>query len=196
LARAGAALLQWSGADTKTQLVYGAGLKFVFLTAVEVMDGYSSQWGASMGDVDANATGTALYVLQELIWNEQRITPKFSFHTTQYPALRPGVLGSSITEQILKDYNGQTYWLSANLHSFYKDSKIPIWLNLALGYGADGMISGNGGNNPPFLTEKPERSRQFYLSLDVDFTKIETKIPFFEDYFLDFKYFKNSSSNG
>jgi hypothetical protein len=61
---------------------------------------------------------------------------KFSFHTTQYQ-YRPNVLGSSLAEQMLKDYNGQTYWLSVNLHSFYKGSKIPKWLNLAIGYGAN-----------------------------------------------------------
>jgi hypothetical protein len=78
--------------------------------------------GAS-GDIIANASGTALFVSQELLWKEQRITPKF--HTTQYAQYRPNVLGSSLAEQMLKDYNGQTYWLSVNLHSFYKGSKIP-----------------------------------------------------------------------
>ena len=63
---AGANLLQWSGLSKKKQLVYGATLGFVFLTAVEVLDGYSQKWGASTGDVIANATGTALYVSQEL----------------------------------------------------------------------------------------------------------------------------------
>jgi hypothetical protein len=52
------------------------------LTAVEVLDGFSSEWGASSGDIIANAS--ALLVSQELLWKEQRITPKFSFHTTQY----------------------------------------------------------------------------------------------------------------
>jgi hypothetical protein len=36
----------------------------------------------------------------------------------------------------------KTYWLSVNLHSFSKAQKIPKWLNLAIGYGADGMITG------------------------------------------------------
>ncbi|MFV5686780.1 DUF2279 domain-containing protein [Flavobacterium sp. GB2R13] len=183
LGRLSAEMLQWSGASKKRQLIYGAGLGFAFLTAVEVMDGYSSEWGASSGDIIANASGTALYVSQELIWKEQRITPKFSFHTTQYATQRPEVLGSSFTEQILKDYNGQTYWLSVNLHSFAKDSKIPKWLNLALGYGADGMITGNRENNMSFLSQNPQRFRQFYLSLDVDLTKINTKSHFLKTLF-------------
>ena len=183
LGRFGAEMLQWSGASKKNQLVYGAGLGFAFLTAVEVFDGFSAEWGASSGDIIANASGTALYVSQELLWDEQRITPKFSFHTTQYSNQRPEVLGSSLTEQILKDYNGQTYWLSVNLYSFSKDSKIPKWLNLALGYGGDGMITGNKENYAQNLASNPQRFRQYYLSLDVDLTKIETKSHFLKTIF-------------
>ncbi|MFV5702836.1 DUF2279 domain-containing protein [Flavobacterium sp. XS2P12] len=183
LGRFGAEMLQWSGANKKNQLIYGAGLGFAFLTAVEVMDGYSSEWGASSGDIIANASGTALFVSQELIWKEQRITPKFSFHSTQYASQRPEVLGSSFTEQILKDYNGQTYWLSINLYSFAKGSKIPKWLNLALGYGAEGMITGNRQNEVQFSTPNPQTFRQFYLSFDVDLTKINTKSHFLKTLF-------------
>ena len=183
LGRFGAEMLQWSGANKKNQLIYGAGLGFAFLTAVEVMDGYSSEWGASSGDIIANASGTVLFVSQELIWKEQRITPKFSFHSTQYASQRPEVLGSSFTEQILKDYNGQTYWLSINLYSFAKGSKIPKWLNLALGYGAEGMITGNRQNEVQFSTQNPQRYRQFYLSFDVDLTKINTKSHFLKTLF-------------
>lgn len=190
LGRFGAEMLQWSGASKKNQLIYGAGLGFAFLTAVEVLDGYSSEWGASTGDVIANASGTALYISQELLWKEQRITPKFSFHTTQFAAYRPDVLGRSLSEQILKDYNGQTYWLSTNLYSFSKGSKIPKWLNLAIGYGANGMVSGNTENNPQNSTQKVERFRQFYLSFDVDLTKIETKSHFLKTIFSVFNTIK------
>ena len=190
LGRFGAEMLQWSGASKKNQLIYGAGLGFAFLTAVEVLDGYSSEWGASTGDVIANDSGTALYISQELLWKEQRITPKFSFHTTQFAPNRPDVLGRSLSEQILKDYNGQTYWLSTNLYSFSKGSKIPKWLNLAVGYGANGMVSGNIENNPQNSTQKVERFRQFYLSFDVDLTKIETKSHFLKTIFSVFNTIK------
>ncbi|WP_333875920.1 DUF2279 domain-containing protein [Flavobacterium sp.] len=174
----GANAMKWAGGNRKSQLIYGSTLGLTFLTAVEVFDGYSANWGASWGDVVANVSGTALFVSQELLWKEQRIVPKFSFHTTPYASARPTVLGSSLQEQILKDYNGQTYWLSFNLHSFAKSSKIPKWLNVAIGYGAEGMITGNDELvNTVFLPES-QRYRQFYLSLDVDLTKIETKSHF------------------
>ena len=174
----GAKALKWSGASRNSQLIYGSTLGLAFLTAVEVFDGYSANWGASWGDIAANVSGTALYVSQELLWKEQRIVPKFSFHTTPYASARPNILGSSVPEQILKDYNGQTYWLSANIFSFAKSSKIPKWLNVAVGYGAEGMITGSDEFvNAIFLPES-KRYRQFYLSLDVDLTKIETSSHF------------------
>jgi uncharacterized protein YfiM (DUF2279 family) len=174
----GANTLKWAGSSRKSQLIYGATLGLAFLTTVELFDGYSANWGASLGDMAANVSGTALFVSQELLWKEQRIVPKFSFHRTPYASARPDVLGSSLQEQILKDYNGQTYWLSANIHSFAKTSKIPKWLNIAIGYGAEGMITGKEEFvNTVFLPES-KRFRQFYLSLDVDLTKIETKSHF------------------
>jgi hypothetical protein len=190
LGRFGAEALNWSGASKENQLIYGAGLGFAFLTAVEVMDGYSAEWGASSGDIIANAAGTALYVSQELLWKEQRIIPKFSYHKTQYSDFRPDVLGSTFPEQILKDYNGQAYWFSVNLYSFSKGSKIPKWLNLAVGYGAEGMISGNGANLAPISGQNIEKFRQFYLSLDLDLTKIETKSHFLKTFFSVFNVLK------
>lgn len=183
LGRMSTEMLAWSGVSKKDQLLYGAGYGFVFLTAVEVFDGYSAEWGFSWGDVAANATGTALYVSQELLWNEQRIIPKFSFHTTHYANQRPELLGESVSEQILKDYNGQTYWLSVNLHSFAKSSKIPNWLNLAVGYGAEGMLSSGKSTNESILHSTNDRFRQFYLSLDVDLSKIQTKSHFLKTIF-------------
>ncbi|WP_232227081.1 DUF2279 domain-containing protein [Flavobacterium commune] len=190
IGRLGSEMLQWSGAGTKQQLIYGSGLGFAFLTAVEVLDGFSSEWGASTGDVIANASGTALYVSQELLWKEQRITPKFSFHTTRFAQYRPEVLGSNFSEQILKDYNGQTYWLSVNFKSFFKEAKIPKILNIAIGYGADRMLTGKDENSVIISDLNQPKSRQFYLSLDLDLTKIETKSHFLKTFFSVFSVLK------
>lgn len=186
----GANSLKWAGANRKSQLLYGSTVGFAFMSVVEVFDGTSSQWGFSWSDMAANAAGTSLYVSQELLWNEQRIVPKFSFHTTEYASIRPNVLGSSFSQQILKDYNGQTYWLSVNLHSFFKQSKIPKWMNIAVGYGADGMITGRSESNDTFLYPERQRTRQFYLSLDADLTKINTKSHFLKTFFSIFNSIK------
>ena len=172
--------LDWAGVSKKNQLIYGATLGFTFLTAVEILDGYSEQWGASLGDVLANAAGTGLLVGQELLWNEQRISVKYSFHQTKYAKQRPGTLGENFLQQTLKDYNGQTYWLSANIWSFNKKSNFPKWLNIAFGYGADGMLFGSNSIENSLLQDP---YRQFYLSLDADLTKINTNSKFLKTIF-------------
>ena len=174
MGRMGAGLLHWSGVSKKDQLIYGSTLGFAFLTVVEVFDGYSQEWGFSWGDVLANVSGTALYTGQELLWDEQRILLKFSFHQTRYAEQNPDKLGDGFLENVLKDYNGQTYWLSANLQAFFKESKLPKWLNVAFGYGADGMLTGMNNTDNELLADD-SRFRQYYLSLDVDLSRIKTK---------------------
>lgn len=178
----GANVLDWAGVSKNDQLIYGATLGFGFLTAVEVMDGFSAEWGASWGDVLANGLGTGLYVGQELLWEEQRIKLKYSFHRTRFAALRPNKLGDGFLEETLKDYNGQTYWLSANVHSFFKQSKIPKWFNVAIGYGAEGLVAGTPQTQREILPEL-KRFRQFYLSFDIDLTKIQTNSKFLKSLF-------------
>ncbi len=180
IGKVGMEVLDWSGVSKTNQLIYGATLGFSFLTAVEILDGFSKQWGASIGDVLANAAGTGILVGQELLWQEQRITVKYSFHQTKFANQRPNTLGENYIQQSLKDYNGQTYWLSANIWSFNKESNFPKWLNVALGYGAEGMLY---GQTKPTNAIPQDPYRQFYLSLDVDLTKIATKSKFLKTVF-------------
>ena len=177
LGKIGSDALKWSGVSKKDQLIYGSTIGLAFLTTVEVFDGFSQEWGFSWGDMVANVAGTGLYVGQELLWNEQRIVLKFSFHQTNYAAKRPDKLGDGFLEELLKDYNGQTYWLSANLNSFFKRSQIPKWLNVAIGYGADGMLTGKKEVVDNLFINQ-QRQRQFYLSFDVNLSKLKTNSRF------------------
>lgn len=180
LGRLGANTLNWAGVSKKNQIIYGSTLGLGFLTAVEVMDGFSEEWGFSWTDMAANTLGSGLFVGQELLWQEQRILLKYSFHQTRFAKQRPDKLGNGLSEEFLKDYNGQTYWLSANINSFLKTDYIPNWLNLAVGYGADGMLTGEP-NDPLFINQN--RTRQFYLSLDIDLSRIKTKSHFLKTIF-------------
>ncbi|MFM1874874.1 MAG: hypothetical protein RL266_611 [Bacteroidota bacterium] len=171
--------MRWSGFNRKTSIWVGGFMGSFYLAGIEVLDGFSDAWGFSLSDFTANTAGSFAVILQELAWDEQRITPKISYHPTRYAQYRPNLLGDSFGSQMMKDYNGQTFWLSANIHSFLKEeSKFPRWLNVAVGFGADGMTGGM--ENPKFDEDGNElpnfiRHRQIYLSLDVDLTKIRTK---------------------
>ena len=109
--------------------------------------------------------------MRELAWKEQRLRIKFSFHQTEYPKYNPDLLGKNFTQQLFKDYNGQTYWLSANISSFMnKQTKFPKWLNISAGYGAEGMTGANSdSDNIQF-----ERYRQYFISPDIDLKRIKT----------------------
>src|ERR1035437_8378031 len=132
--------LRWTGLPEKKSVLFGGMMGIGYLTVVEILDGFSSEWGFSPGDMTANTLGGGLFVGQQLAWKEQRIQLKWSYHQTNYAQYRPDLFGKNLREQWLKDYNGQTYWLSANIKSFLKkESKFPAWLNLAVGYGAEGM---------------------------------------------------------
>jgi hypothetical protein len=174
-------LFKWSGLNHKKAAWAGGASSMLFLTTVEVFDGFSSQWGFSSGDMVANAAGAGLSVYQELRWQEQRIKIKFSFSESKYAKYRPDQLGTSYVEHLFKDYNGQTYWLSGNIHSFLKpDSKFPKWLNVAVGYGVDGLT---GARANVAGTESFERHRQFYIAPDIDLTRIPVKGKFLKTVF-------------
>lgn len=164
--------LTYTGLNKKKSLYWASGLSLLYMSSIEFFDGLSAQWGASSGDIIANTSGIALYGIQQHFWNEQRILIKYSFHKSPYSQYRPEILGSNIQTQLLKDYNAQTYWLSANVKSFLNINRFPKWLNIAVGYGADGMIGGLK-NEVPY--KNIHRNREYYLSLDVDFSKIKTK---------------------
>ena len=156
-------LLNWSGVSKKNKLIYGAGMGFVFLTTAEVLSGFSKNSNASYGDVIANAGGTTLFVFQDMIWDEQRIVPKFSFHSSRFVSSNI----KTMKTQIESEFDGQTFWLSANIQSFFKKSKVPKFLNIAFGYGVENLDNST-------LNTNVEPYRQLFLSLDVDLTRIKT----------------------
>ncbi len=173
--KAGYEALRWSGVSRKKSIWYGGTFGLFFLTSVEVLDGFSASWGYSWGDVGANTFGTTLFIAQQLAWDESRIILKYSYHETRYAKLRPKLLGENLIQRSIKDYNGQTYWMSANIASFLgENTKFPKWLNVAVGYGADGMVGSIENPDHPEIV----RHRQYYLSLDIDLTRIKTKSKF------------------
>jgi hypothetical protein len=194
IGRVGIGLMNWTGVSRKKAIWYGGMLGSLYQTTIEVLDGYSSEWGFSVADFGANTAGSLLCVAQQLAWGEQRIVLKYSFMPSEYSQYRPEILGSNLQENLLKDYNGQTYWLSLNPSSFMgKETKFPKWLNVAIGYGANGMTGGDF--NPPYIDERGnqiyiERYRQFYLSLDVDLTRIKTRSRFLKAVFYSVGFIK------
>jgi hypothetical protein len=150
---------QWTGMPENSALWTGAALGLIFQGTVEVLDGFSEEWGFSLADAGCNVLGVGVFLGQQKLWNEQRIWLKVSSTPITYPetlissvngnaqmTLRQrtrDLFGTGYTERFLKDYNAQTTWLSVNVHAFLREeSRFPPWLNVAIGYGAQNMFGG------------------------------------------------------
>lgn len=169
-------LMRWAGVNNKNAAWIGGLTALGMQTVVEIFDGFSTKWGFSKGDMVANIVGSALFVAQQQAWGEQRVRLKFSFHKTIYAKYYPAELGANKWQRWLKDYNGQTYWLSINPSSFMKNNTaFPKWLNASFGVGAEGMVGAR--SNPPAINgvSIPEfkRTRKFVFSVDADLKRID-----------------------
>ncbi len=199
----------WTGMSRRKAMWTGAAVGTLLQTTIEVMDGFSAEWGFSWADIGFNTLGVGVFVGQEMLWQEQRITMKVSNTRPTYSTLpltsRQGdamssaqqraneLYGIGFFETFLKDYNGMTVWASANISSFLgpkqKGKRFPKWLNLAIGYGANGLYGGYGngwtdeaGNKFVLPADAFPRTNQFYLSLDIDLTRIPTKNRFLKSF--------------
>jgi len=185
--------LRWSGLKRPAARYTALGVANLLQGTIEVMDGFSAGWGFSWTDMGANVAGSLLFTAQDIAWKEQRILMKVSTDFRGIPDVpvfnRNGAegnlgyvvrerFGEGFAERFLKDYNAQTIWLSANPRAFFPKSKIPHWLNLAVGYGAEDVYGayGNGWREgtQSFFYPFP-RYRQYFLSPDIYFSRIPTK---------------------
>lgn len=173
----------WTGMNNKASAVYGTLCSYVFLSTIEFLDAHSEGWGFSYGDVLANTIGAGLFLGQELVWEEQRVQLKYSFHKVNYePYYRDNMnrlFGTSFLEQLFKDYNGQTYWLSSSIHAFGV-GWWPKWLNIAVGYGGEQMYgayynSWKDEQGKYYDANHIPRLRQWYIAPDIDLSVINTK---------------------
>ena len=169
-------LFRWSGVNERASVLTGSLIALLYQTTIEVFDGRSEGWGFSKGDMAANLTGVALFMGQQYGFGEQKASLRYGWRQSIYPFYRPNLLGKTTGNQMLKDYNGQQYWLSFNVASVLPvGPSFPRWLNLDLGYSASGMTGGHA--NPPYFDAegkevKFRRYRQFYLSPDVTLARL------------------------
>lgn len=165
-------LIKSTGVNYKNAALISSGISLATMSSIELFDGLSKEWGASWGDLSANTLGVALFLSQELTIRNQLLRLKYSYKQSPYAKTHPDKLGRNAAERILKDYNAQTYWISTSIRGIAKNTNIPPWIAIAVGYGAHGMTGGYDNREPH---ENIKRYRQFYLSPDIDWQRIKTK---------------------
>lgn len=194
---------RWTGMKPRASAWTAFAVANFLQGTLETMDGFSSKWGFSWWDAGFNLMGSGLFTAQQLAWDEQRILVKASStyrpHYSNEPLIsldgnvQTSVLsraddlyGYSLAESFLKDYNALTVWASVNVRSFAaEDSKWPAWLNVAVGYGAENLFGGfandwedDNGAKFSLDTDLYPRYRQFYLSPDIDLSRLPVRSRF------------------
>ncbi len=189
----GYSLMKKFNFSEKKSLYLGGFQGLILETPIEFFDAYYEGWGFSVSDMVANALGSVFFITQQKVFGEQLIRPKLSFSRSIYARNAYGLLGkNNLISEFIYDYNGYTFWFSFSPNKVFKIKKIPKWLNLAIGYGADGMLGEfenkklYKGNNLPNYN----RYRQFYLSLDIDFSKLKTNSKFLKKVYNALSYIK------
>ena len=150
---------------------------------IEFLDAYSENWGFSKGDMGANFLGATIFAVQQHLWKEQRIQVKFGFYPKHYQdeslnERTKAIFGNHVYEQLIKDYNAQSYWLSGNLNKLLKTDKFPKWLNIAVGYSAENVFEYalrnqwlNSQNQ--WIDKSNLRAyREFLISPDIDLAQL------------------------
>lgn len=187
----------WAGVKNKKAAWAGFITATLYQGALEYLDGTSTNWGFSVPDFLSNEIGAGIFLTQQLTWKEQRIRLKYSntsytysnnlIYSTDgqssisYKKRTNDLFGKSYSQTFFKDYNASTVWLSVNPASFcnQKPNWLPSWLNLAVGFGANNLYGGfknefeiDGKNF--IVNHNIERQRQYFLSFDVDLSKVKS----------------------
>ncbi len=160
----------WKQTGYKRPALMGALWSAVAMTGIEILDGFSAKWGASVYDALANFIGISLALWQ---YDNPKLLvfPSFSFHPIRYPSKyeeRARQLYGTFPVSLLKDYNGQTYWISMGHRQ---------WVILpSFGYSAEGMLGGMSNcwiqNEVEVCADIP-RQRQFLISFTLNWKKLK-----------------------
>lgn len=118
------------------------------------------------------------------------VSPAGSDGSTTLQKRSEDLYGTGPVSLFFKNYNANTVWVSLNPRSFFAERAtwLPPWLNVAVGMGADNLFAGQGyewkGNincsGPDCDVYRLDqdaypRTRQFYLSFDIDLTRLPVR---------------------
>lgn len=141
-------------ASTITGAILGLGYE----TYVEMLDGFSADWGFCPTDFYADVAGAGFFLAQHYVPFLQNFTPKFSY----YPPRWHDELDRKPSKMFIDNYSAHTIWMSVNVHNLLPQnlkSYWPSWLELSVGYAARNLCD----PFPPHGCNcDPKRSEQYY----------------------------------
>lgn len=152
---------QWAGHD-QSQSAWLAGLTSgALLTGVEIMDGFTAEYGFSTEDALMNLTGISLGILLESHPTLDNLLDLRLQYWVSKDARRLNDYDP------VADYSGQTYLLITKASGIPTLNRYPIlrYLEFAMGYGTRGYQPTDG-------TDSQEKSRNLYYGLSINLSQL------------------------
>lgn len=155
--------------------VLGAFLGLGYTTYVEILDGFSREWGFCPSDFYADIAGALFFLGFSYSPFLQNFTPKFMYFPPRWFNSNSRVPST----MFIDDYSAHTFWISINLFNFLPDSfkkKFPSWLELSIGYAVRNLCDPfhykcNPNSSEPVSTYA-WGNRKFIIALDYDLVKL------------------------
>ncbi|MCB2203821.1 YfiM family protein [bacterium] len=160
-------MFRWTGMEETQNMYWSSALALFYQLEMEIIDGLYAKWGFSWWDMAANTVGSTWPNLQRIYPALQSVNIKMSYHPS------PAVKAGWIEHDYLRDYDGFTYWLSLSVEDVLPEAAQPYWpdwLNIAVGYGANNTMLGDGIFNSAGGVGQGEQ--EWYLALDYDFRRL------------------------
>jgi hypothetical protein len=169
--------LMTSGLSYDAASVWGGALGLAYTGYVEVLDGYSVDFGFSPSDFYADIAGASFFVAQHYFPVLQNFTPKFMYAKPSWH----GEINRVDADSFIDDYSSQIFFMSMNVHNLLPDNMKkywPEWLELSVGYAVFSICApGNdctkcNGNISEPRTEYMWGNQKLIISLDYNLAKI------------------------
>lgn len=155
--------LRWAGFDEESSLLYGGVFSTLVYTGVELKDGFAPEWGFDPADLGGSVIGAFYPFLQKKIPFLQSFYFKWSYFPSRSTYYRDMNSHSRNNQFFNDDYEGQTFWLTANIKNLLPeriDSFMPDFLNIALGVSVEN------------LADPVNKHKVFIISPDIDLNKL------------------------
>lgn len=148
-----------------------------YTTYVEVLDGFSRDWGFCPSDFYADIAGALYFLGYSHISFLQNFTPKFMY----FPPRWFNSYSRKPSTMFIDDYSAHTFWISVNVYNLLpKEVKsfYPRWLDISVGFAVRNLCDPlNPANNcNPNVSEPVYHfvwgNRKIILALDYDLVKL------------------------
>jgi hypothetical protein len=155
--------LKWSGLDDESSLLYGAFLSSLVYTGIEMKDGFAPDWGFDPVDLGGSLIGAFYPYIQKKIPFLESFNLKYSYYPSNSDYFKRMNAASKNNQFFNDDYEGQTFWLTANIKNLLPDkidSFMPDFLNIACGVSVENLSDPNN------------KHRVYVISPDIDLVKL------------------------